>query len=243
MRQGAARAGCRRAFGVVVPADDDGHQQERDQEQWTRTPEPPLPHGSHRVPSLVDPASQSVKRRARASGSNAGEVALAFLVLAYTLRVGLSGRFLRSANLLDSLGLVAISGLLVWQVIERLHRPSPVPGMVPIIAGLTATAANWGVARTVRAPATEDAAVRLAYVHNLGDTLVSLAPVVAGALTLASGSPFADPLVALVIAGAIVVPTVGTIAGAHEELVWPENVACAHAAAGDDGAVAPPRSR
>ena len=41
------------------------------------------------------------------------EVALAFLVLAYTLRVGRSGRFLRSANLFNSLGLLAISALLV----------------------------------------------------------------------------------------------------------------------------------
>ena len=156
------------------------------------------------------------------------EVALAFLVLAYSLRVGLSGRFLRSANLFNSVGLLAISALLVWQVIERLHQPQAVVGIVPVIVGLTAAAANWGVARALRAPAAEDAAIRLAYVHNLGDTLVSLAPVVAGALTLASGSPLVDPLVALVICGAIVVPTIQTIAGSHEDLVWPENVTCGH---------------
>jgi Co/Zn/Cd efflux system component len=156
------------------------------------------------------------------------EVALAFLVLAYSLRVGLSGRFLRSANLFNSVGLLAISGLLVWQVIERLHHPQAIVGLVPVIVGLTAAAANWGVARALREAAAEDAAIRLAYVHNLGDTLVSLAPVLAGAVTLASGSQLVDPLVALVIAAAIIVPTIGTIAGSHEELVWPENVVCAH---------------
>jgi len=156
------------------------------------------------------------------------EVALAFLVLAYTLRVGLSGRFLRSANLFNSLGLLAISAVLVWQVFERLHQPVAIVGIVPIIAGLTAAAANYGVARALREPAAEDPAIRLAYVHNLGDTLVSLAPVVAGALTLASGSLVADPLIALVIAGAIIVPTVRTIAGSHRDLVWQENVACGH---------------
>ena len=159
------------------------------------------------------------------------EVALAFLVLAYTLRVGLSGRFLRSANLFNSLGLLAISAVLVWQVFERLRRPESVVGIVPIVVGLTAAAANWGVARALRAPAAEDAAIRLAYVHNLGDTFVSLAPVVAGALTLASGSPLVDPLVALVIAAAIIVPTLRAIAGSHRDLVWPENVTCGHAAA------------
>jgi len=37
-----------------------------------------------------------------------------------------------------------------------------------------------------------------------------------------------DPLVALVIAGAIIVPTLQTIAGFHRDLIWPENVACGH---------------
>jgi Co/Zn/Cd efflux system component len=160
------------------------------------------------------------------------EVALAFLVLAYSMRVGLSGRFLRSANLFNSLGLLAISAFLVWQVFERLHQPVAVVGIVPIIVGLTAAAANYGVARALRQPATEDAAIRLAYVHNLGDTLVSLAPVVAGVLTLISGSFLVDPLVALVIAGAIIVPTLQTIAGSHRDLVWPENVACGHGVTG-----------
>jgi cobalt-zinc-cadmium efflux system protein len=163
------------------------------------------------------------------------EVALGFLVLAYSTRVGLSGRFLRSANLFNSLGLLAISGVLAWQVFERLQRPVAVIGIVPVIVGLVAAAANYGVARALRRPAEEDAAIRLAYVHNLGDTLVSLAPVLAGILTLASGSRLVDPLVALGIAGAIILPTLRTIAGSHRELVWPENVACAHSTDGGGG--------
>jgi cobalt-zinc-cadmium efflux system protein len=156
------------------------------------------------------------------------EVALAFLVLAYSMRVGLSGRFLRSANLFNSLGLLAISGVLVWQVFERLRQPVAVVGIVPVVVGLTAAAANYGVARALRRPAAEDAAIRLAYVHNLGDTLVSLAPVLAGVLTLASGSSLVDPLIALGIAGVIIVPTMRTIVSSHRDLVWPDNIACGH---------------
>jgi cobalt-zinc-cadmium efflux system protein len=156
------------------------------------------------------------------------EVALGFLVLAYSMRVGLSGRFLRSANLFNSLGLLVISAVLVWQVFERLHQPVAIVGIVPVIVGLIAAAANYGVARALRRPAAEDAAIHLAYVHNLGDTLVSLAPVLAGVLTLASGSRLVDPLVALVIAGAIIVPSLQTIGGSHRDLIWPENVACGH---------------
>ena len=84
------------------------------------------------------------------------------------------------------------------------------------------------MARVLREPAREDAAIRLAYVHNLGDTLLSLGPAVAGALVLASGRPLFDTVVALVIAGIILVTTIRSVAGSHEELLWPENVACGH---------------
>ncbi|PYN69001.1 MAG: hypothetical protein DMD90_03630 [Candidatus Rokuibacteriota bacterium] len=156
------------------------------------------------------------------------EMALGFLVLAYTLRQGLSGRLLRAANLFNSVGLMAISVVLLWQVVERFSQPVPVLGVVPVVAGIVGAAGNWGVARVLREPAREDAAIRLAYVHNLGDTLLSLGPAVAGALVLASGRPLFDTVVALVIAGIILVTTIRSVAGSHEELLWPENVACGH---------------
>jgi len=160
------------------------------------------------------------------------EAALASLVVAYSLRSGLSGRWLRAANLLNSLGLLAITGLLAWQAFERFSQPVSVVGIVPIFAGLTAAGANWGVARVLREPAAEDPAIRLAYVHNLGDTLLSLGPVLAGALTFITGSSAVDPVIALVIASAIIIPTLRVIAGGHAELMWPENVVCGHAPAG-----------
>jgi len=154
------------------------------------------------------------------------EVALAFLVLAYTLRVGLSGRFLRIANLFNSVGLLAVSALVTWQALDRLRHPQAILGAIPLVVGLGAAAANWGVARVLRESAREDAAIRLAYVHNLGDTFVSLAPAVAGLLTLASGNPFVDPLAGLIVAAAVILPTLRALIGDRAELVWPENVTC-----------------
>ncbi|MFI5315782.1 MAG: cation transporter [Myxococcota bacterium] len=156
------------------------------------------------------------------------EVALGFLVLAYSLRAGLSGRFLQSANLFNSLGLIAICGLLAWQVLERLAQPIPVLGAIPVAAGLLGAVGNWGVARALRESAREDAAIRLAYVHNLGDVLLSLAPVLAGILVLATARPVFDPLIALGIVGVILVTTIRSVLGSHRELLWPENVVCAH---------------
>jgi cobalt-zinc-cadmium efflux system protein len=156
------------------------------------------------------------------------EVALVFLVLAYSLRVGLSGKLLRSANLFNSIGLLVICGFLVWRVAERLVHPIEVLGLVPVVAGLIGAVCNWGVAWVLRDASKEDVAIRLAYVHNLGDTLVSLIPVVAGILVFVSGSFIYDSLFALVIAAVIVATTIRAVIGSHKELLWPDNVSCGH---------------
>jgi cobalt-zinc-cadmium efflux system protein len=158
------------------------------------------------------------------------EVALAMLVVAYTLPSGLSGNALRLANLFNSAGLLGISGFLVWQALERLSHPLSIFGVLPLVVGLIAAAGNWGVARALREASREDPAIRLAYVHNLGDTLVSMAPVLAGTLTLLTGHAVFDPILALVIAAAIIVPSLHTLITFRRELAWPPNVACGHEA-------------
>jgi cobalt-zinc-cadmium efflux system protein len=200
---------------------------------------------SHRRPSLVRALQFNttvlVVEIAGGIGSNSfslimdgvhnlsDEVALVLLVLAYSLRAGLSGRLLRYANLFNSVGLLAISAFLILRVVERLSHPVEVFGLVPVVAGLIGAVANWGVARVLRESSKEDAAIRLAYVHNLGDTLVSLIPVVAGILVFASGSSIFDSLFALLIAAVIVVTTLQAVMGSHKELLWPANVSCGHA--------------
>jgi cation diffusion facilitator family transporter len=158
------------------------------------------------------------------------EVALVLLVLAYSLRAGLSGKLLRFANLFNSVGLLAIAAFLIIRVVERLSHPVEIFGAIPIIAGLIGAAANWGVARVLREPSKEDVAIRLAYVHNLGDTLVSLLPVAAGILIFVSGNSFFDSLFALLIATVVVITTFQAVVGSHRELLWPENVSCGHSA-------------
>jgi Co/Zn/Cd efflux system component len=156
------------------------------------------------------------------------EVALVLLVLAYSLRAGLSGKLLRYANLFNSVGLFAICAFLVWRVVERLSQPVEVFGLIPIVAGLIGAVGNWGVAKVLREPSKEDVAIRLAYIHNLGDTLVSLVPVLAGVLILASGSFLFDSLFALLIAAIVIVTTLRAFIGSHKELLWPATVSCGH---------------
>jgi len=122
------------------------------------------------------------------------EMALVFLYLAFVLSQGISRNLLRFANLFNSVGLIAVSAVLLWQAIERVLHPPPVQGAIPIIVGLAAAAANWGVARLLLEPSRNNAAIRLAYIHNVGDVWVSLAPVIAGLLLSVTGFPFSTRL-------------------------------------------------
>src|SRR5215831_2424249 len=63
------------------------------------------------------------------------ELALACLCLAYLLPLRLSRTLQRSANLLNSVGLIAVSGFLVWQVMDRLIVPTAVVGSFPLGVG------------------------------------------------------------------------------------------------------------
>lgn len=159
------------------------------------------------------------------------ELALAFLFLAYTLPLRFSKHLVRSANLFNSIGLIAVSGLLVWQAIERLIHPAPVLGWVAIVFGLGAALANWGVAQLLKGPAHQNPAIRLAYLHNQGDVLVSLAPVTAGLIVATLGYAWIDAAVALIVALWIIGTTLRELIASSDELIWPENATCGH----DDG--------
>ena len=157
------------------------------------------------------------------------ELALVFLYLAYVASSGLSRNMQRSANLLNSVGLIAMSGLLLWHAASRIFDPQPVLGWVPAVVGLAAAAANWGVARLLMHPSKDNPAVRLAYIHNLGDVYVSLVPVAAGVLVTVSSQAIFDPLIAALIALWIVWSTIREVVGSGEVLIWPEKIVCGHA--------------
>lgn len=156
------------------------------------------------------------------------EMALVALWLAFILTRGPSRAILRFANVFNSVGLVAVSGLLLWQAVERFLNPAPVHGLIPIVVGLSAALANWFVAQLLLKPSERNAAIRLAYIHNLGDVWVSLAPAAAGLLLVVSGYSFFDPLIAGGVALWLIVTTAREIFASHDELIWPEKLVCCH---------------
>jgi cobalt-zinc-cadmium efflux system protein len=77
-------------------------------------------------------------------------------------------------------------------------------------------------------PSEHNAAIRLAYIHNLGDVWVSLAPVSAGLLLILTGYSIFDPLIAGGVAVWIIASTAREVVGSHDELIWPEKLVCCH---------------
>ena len=173
-------------------------------------------------------ASGSLSLMMDAAHNLSDEMALIFLYLAFILSQGVSRHLLRTANLFNSLGLIMISGLLVWQAVERFLNPVPVQGVVPIVVGTAAAAANWGVARLLVKPGRNNAAIRLAYIHNMGDVYVSLAPVLAGLLVIFTERSVFDPIIACAIAVWIILSTARGVLESREELIWPEKIVCGH---------------
>jgi Co/Zn/Cd efflux system component len=156
------------------------------------------------------------------------ELALVFLYGAFFLPGYLGKQSQRTANFLNSVGLLVLGTGLIWEAIGRLRQPSPLWGAVPMIAGLAAAAANWGVAWLLRGPARQNAAIRLAYLHNMGDVGVSLAPVAAGVMVLFTGRPGFDPLVAMAIAVWLIVFTAREFLISRDALLWPDEITCGH---------------
>jgi cobalt-zinc-cadmium efflux system protein len=156
------------------------------------------------------------------------QLALVFLFLAYLVTTRASRNLQRSANLLNSVGLLAISAVLVWEALGRLLHPQPLIGWLAIAVGVFGVLGNWGVALLLRPWASHSPAIRLAYLHNLGDVYVSLAPVAAGILVTATGHPIFDPVLALAIAVWLVLSTVQELRGSGEVLLWPSDAACPH---------------
>lgn len=169
------------------------------------------------------------------------ELALLCLWLAcfWPGRLGRGGQ--RLANLLNTVGLLALAALLAVRAGLRLAHPEPVAGLVPLAAGLFAAAANAGVAALLAAPARQHAAVRLAWLHNRADVLVSIVPAAAGVLLLLTGQPLVDPLAALAVAAWLAVSTVREVRASFDELLWPSDLSCEHR--GDEPAPPPPASR
>ena len=164
------------------------------------------------------------------------EMALVFLYLAFILPLGVSRNLLRSANVFNSVNLIGQRASIVasdrTSVASYAYRRRRSDHRRP-----RCCRSQSDVARLLLKPARKNAAIRLAYIHNMGDVWVSLAPVGAGLLLTLTGYPFVDPLIAAGVAVWFIASTGREIFQSHEELIWPDKIVCGHSDH-DDAAVA-----
>ena len=112
-------------------------------------------------------------------------------------RAGIVAAFLNSfILLLTALGITIVG-------IKRLLQPVPVDGGWVMAIAAVSFVANLGIALLLQHGAKDDLNIRSAFWHMLGDAWVSLGVIVSGGAILLTGWTVLDPLVSLLVVGAI----------------------------------------
>lgn len=113
------------------------------------------------------------------------------------------GRLTVLAALANALLLLAAVGAIALEAVQRLGSGESADGYtVMVIAGL-GILVNGATALLFLRDRDRDLNIRAAFQHMAADTAVSLGVVLSGALILATGKAWIDPMVSLVIAGLI----------------------------------------
>lgn len=96
--------------------------------------------------------------------------------------------------------LVGVAGFILYEAIERLGQAPNIPGVPMIVVALAGLVANFGVAMLLRSHAEGSLAVKGAYMEVVADTVGSLGVLIAGIVTVTTHWPYADVVVAVLVA-------------------------------------------
>lgn len=152
------------------------------------------------------------------AGHNLSDVAsLALALLAYKLTKVTSNKvytygYKRSTILVsffNAVILFAAVAIIVFEAIERLAQPQPLPGDTIIWVALTGIAINGFTAWLFMKDKEKDLNVKGAYLHMAVDALVSLGVVISGVIIAYTGWFWLDSIVSLIIAVVILAGTWG----------------------------------
>ncbi len=112
-------------------------------------------------------------------------------------RVGILSAAINGATL------IAVVGAVAYEAIRRFSQPPEVQGGLVIASALAAIAINGYIAVRLRAGGEENLNVRMALLHVVGDLAASVGVVASGAIILATGWVYADPVISLAITALI----------------------------------------
>jgi len=154
------------------------------------------------------------------AGHNLGDV----LGLAGTLVAAIlalrpsSGRFtygLRRASVLAALAnavlLLFTSGAIAWEAVQRLLNPQPVGGGIVMVVAALGMLISGGSAWLLSSGHSHDLNVRSAFLHMVGDAVVSAGVVLSGLIVLRTAWTWVDPAVSLIVVAVILIGTWGLL--------------------------------
>jgi cobalt-zinc-cadmium efflux system protein len=96
--------------------------------------------------------------------------------------------------------LLGVSVFILYEAVERLSNAPRVPGVPMIVVALAGLAANAVVVLLLRSSSEHSLAVKGAYMEVVADTVGSVGVLIAGVVTVTTGWPYADVVVAVLVA-------------------------------------------
>ena len=96
--------------------------------------------------------------------------------------------------------LIAVATIILREAIARIGHAPDVPGIPMIVVALAGLATNAAVALLLRSDATQSLAVKGAYMEVIADTVGSIGVLIAGVVTITTHWPYADVVVAVLVA-------------------------------------------
>ena len=96
--------------------------------------------------------------------------------------------------------LIGVAVFILYEAVERLSAAPSVPGAPMIVVALAGLAANFVVALLLRSNASQSLAVKGAYMEVVADTVGSVGVLIAGIVNVTTRWPYADVVVAVLVA-------------------------------------------
>jgi len=132
-----------------------------------------------------------------------------------------------AAAVINGLLLIGVSGIIIWEAIDRFSHPQAINSSVMLAVALIGLLANLASAYFLHG--SHDLNVKSAFLHVLGDTLSSVAVIAAGIWIALTGQTVVDPLLGIIIAVVILVSSFSILRDAFRILLQfsPKDVAVA----------------
>jgi cobalt-zinc-cadmium efflux system protein len=96
--------------------------------------------------------------------------------------------------------LIGVAGFILFEAFERLGHAPDVPGVPMIVVALAGLLANLLVVLLLRSHSEQSLAVKGAYMEVVADTVGSVGVLIAGIVTVTTSWPYADVVVAVLVA-------------------------------------------